>query len=124
MKKTMLILFVAIAVLLTAGVLPVYAHGHRGGFRGSIWIGPGWGWGWGWGAPYPYYYPYYYYAAPPVVIPQQPPAYDYEQQAPPTREQPYYWYFCPDAKAYYPYVKQCPGGWKKVVPKPPDRGRE
>ncbi len=119
MKKTILIfLFVAVAVLLVAGVPPVYAHGHGGGFRGSIWIGPGWGPWWGG----PYYYPYYY--APPVVIERQPPVYEYEQQAPQTQEQPYYWYFCPDAKAYYPYVKQCPGGWMKVIPSRPDKGRE
>ncbi len=113
--KKLIILFVALAVLLVAGVVPVFAHGG-GGFHGSIWIGPAW-----WGpAYYPYYYPYY--AQPPVVIQQQTPVYEYEQ-APPA-QQPYYWYFCTDAKAYYPYVKSCPGGWKKVVPTPPDTGRE
>ena len=29
---------------------------------------------------------------------------------------PTYWYYCVDAKAYYPYTQQCPGGWLKVVP--------
>jgi hypothetical protein len=121
----------------------VYGGGHRHGyssFRGSIWIGPGWGgWGgwdpWWWGSPaYPYYYPYYnsfyypyyspyyrpyYYSEPPVITEQQPPA--YAQPAPEPEEQ-YYWYFCPDAKNYYPYVKHCPKGWLKVVPRetPPD----
>lgn len=121
MKKIIVLLFVVIAAILVAGVLPVDAHG-RGhvGFRGSIWIGPGWGWG----APYPYYYPYYY-AAPPIIIERQPPVYQYEQQAsPPVQEPQYYWYFCPGSKAYYPYVKQCPGGWVKVVPTPPDEKRE
>ncbi len=110
MKKP-LILFLVIAALLIVGVAPVFAHG--GGWRGTIWIGPGW-----WG---PSYYPYYYYpyyAQPPVVIQQQTPVYEYDQQAP-AQEQTYYWYYCPDARAYYPYVKQCPGGWKKVVPAPP-----
>ncbi len=114
--KKILFLFVAIAVLLVAGVVPVYAHG--GGFHGTIWIGPGWGWGWG--VPYPYYYPYYYYPQPPVVVQQQPPAYEYQEQAPQTQQ--YYWYFCPEANAYYPYVRQCPGGWKKVIPTPPKGG--
>ena len=117
MKKTILIfLLVAVAVVLVAGVLPVYAngHGHGGGFRGSIWIGPWWGG--------PYYNPYYYYAQPPVVIERQPSVYEYEQQAPQTQEQPYYWYFCADSKAYYPYVKQRPGGWMKVIPAPPKGG--
>lgn len=110
--KKLLFLFAVIAVILVGGVIPAYAHG--GGFRGSIWIGPGWGpWGPWWGAPY-------YYAAPPVIIERQPPVV-YEQQAPPAQEQQYYWYFCPDSKTYYPYVKECPGGWMKVVP--PDKGR-
>jgi len=126
--KKIIYLFMAITVILLAGVLPVYAHGggyyggghyHGGGHghvSGGIWIGGPWPW---WG-PYPYYYPYYYpypsyyYAEPPVVMQQQYPA--YEQEAPQVQEQPYYWYFCPDTKTYYPYVKQCPGGWLKVVP--------
>ncbi len=116
--KKMIFLFVIIAVLLVAGVVPVYAHG---GFRGTIWIGPGWGWGWG-PAYYPYYYPYSY--QPPVVIQQQAPIDEYQQQSPQTQELPYYWYFCPDARAYYPYVKQCPGGWKRVIPRPQDKGGE
>jgi hypothetical protein len=116
-KKILIFLLVAIAALLVAGVAPVYAHG---GVRAGIWIGPVWGpyWGPWWTPPYySYYYPYYY--GPPVMQ-QQAPAYDYNQPAP--QEQPYYWYFCPDAKAYYPYVKQCPGGWQKVIPSPQKRG--
>lgn len=114
--KRIFFLILAISVLLFAGVLPVSAHG-RGFVRGGIWIGPGWGPWWG-----PPVYPYYY-APPPVVIQPQPPV--YEQQAPQVEEQQYYWYFCPDSKTYYPYVKQCPSGWMKVVPPPgPPKGRE
>ncbi len=118
MMKKIIFLILAVSVLLFTGVLPVSAHG--GAFvGGGIWIGPGWGPGWGWGPPY---YPYYY-AAPPVVMQQQYPV--YEQQAPQVQEQQYYWYFCPDFKAYYPYVKQCPSGWLKVVPpQSPPKGRE
>lgn len=29
-----------------------------------------------------------------------------------------WWYYCVDAKTYYPYVKQCPGGWLRVAPQP------
>jgi len=114
--KRIIFLFVVVIVLLLVGVVSGYAHG--GGYvRGGIWIGPAWPW-WGWGWPaYPYYYP-----EPPVVMQQQPPL--YEQQAP-IEEQQSYWYFCPDSKAYYPYVKQCPGGWMKVVPTPgPPKGKE
>lgn len=28
-----------------------------------------------------------------------------------------YWYLCPKSKAYYPYVKDCPGGWVKETPR-------
>jgi hypothetical protein len=54
--------------------------------------------------PLPYYYDYPpAYSAPPAAIPQQ--------QG--------YWYFCPSANAYYPYVQQCPEGWQAVAPVPP-----
>jgi hypothetical protein len=84
-------------------------HGSVG-----IWVGPGWI------GPYPYYsypyYPYPYYREPPVIV-QQPEV--YVQPAPPPVQQPSYWYFCKEPQGYYPYVKQCPSGWMKVVPSPP-----
>ena len=97
--------------------------GHHDGssWHGSIWIGPGWG-GWGpwWGPayypyPYPYYYPNYpYYPETPVVIQQQPRTYVQP-------EEQYFWYYCKKPEGYYPYIKECPGGWLKVVPPaPPD----
>ena len=51
-----------------------------------------------------------YYAAPRVVIEQDPPVYVQPE------EEPYYWYYCQDPQGYYPYVRNCPGGWMKVVP--------
>ncbi len=112
--KRVIYLFVAVIVLLLAGVLPVSA---RGGVyvRGGVWIGPWWPW-------YPAYP--YYYSEPPVVIQQQAPV--YEQQAPMLEDQQYYWYYCQESKTYYPYVKQCPSGWIKVVPtpSPPPKGKE
>jgi hypothetical protein len=80
---------------------------HRGGAHVGVFIGgPVWG--------YPYY-PYPYYAYPPVVV-QAPPTQYIEQSSPDTTQQQGYWYYCADAKAYYPYVKDCPAGWQKVVP--------
>jgi hypothetical protein len=86
-----------------------------------VYIGPGWGPYWGpWGYPYPYYpypYPYPYPAyAPPIVTEPQ----SYIQQTPVVESVPpaSYWYYCEGAKAYYPYVKECPGGWLTVVPPP------
>jgi hypothetical protein len=46
------------------------------------------------------------YGYPPVMIPPAPP--------PPT-----YWYACDDPPGYYPYVPQCPGGWRQVPATPP-----
>ena len=99
-------------------------HGFHGdGFHGGtrVFIGGGvgwWGWpGW-WGPSYPYY-SYPYYADPPVVVPQAPT--EYIQQAPaPAAEA--YWYYCASAGTYYPYVKDCPGGWMQVVPAPTPSG--
>lgn len=99
-------IFEAAIVLLLVGMLSGYAEG---GARIGIGIGPVWPW---WGPPY---YPYYY-SQPPVVIQQQPPI--YEQQEPQGEAQQYYWYYCQESNAYYPYVKQCPSGWLKVVPNP------
>jgi hypothetical protein len=40
-----------------------------------------------------------------------------DEQAAPAQQA--YWYYCPESKAYHPYVKHCPGGWQRVVPQPP-----
>jgi hypothetical protein len=87
--------------------------GHGDGHVGvGVWLGPGW-----WG---PNYYPFYYPYFPPeqrIVIEQQPEM--YVQPAPQAEEQQIYWYYCKEPKGYYPYVKQCPSGWMKVVPSLP-----
>jgi hypothetical protein len=77
------------------------------------------------GSPWYYPPPYYYYPAPvaPVVVaPSAPPVY-VEQGASAAPEQPQansnYWYYCSSPDGYYPYIKQCPGGWKRVAPEPP-----
>ena len=74
--------------------------------------------------PYPYYFPAYtyppYYAAPIVV--QRPSTVYIEQQPAPAAQSSApagYWYYCADARAYYPYVKECPAGWQRVAPQPP-----
>ena len=123
MKKAACLVLV-VCVLLFAITIPGYArdggHFHGGDhFGADIWIGPGWGgWGpWWWGPPY---YPYYpYYPETPAIIQQQPQ--EYIQPAP---QEQYYWYFCPNTKTYYPYVKKCPGGWLKVIPPAPPEEEE
>lgn len=79
-----------------------------------------------WPAPYSYYPPYYYppyyyqpaplYYPPPVVYAQPPYA---EGRAPAPAEQSHYWYYCAESRGYYPYVRECPGGWQRVSPVPP-----
>lgn len=93
-------------------------HGHRGhGHGGSrVFISPRivvpFGAYWR-----PYWEPYPY---PPLVI--APPPRVYAQPAPPIAAAPpppLYWYYCDESQAYYPYVQQCPGGWRPVTPTPP-----
>lgn len=56
----------------------------------------------------------FFYAPPRVYYtPPAPPVYIQQPSAQP------YWYFCPEANAYYPHVQQCPGGWQQVLPQPP-----
>ena len=76
---------------------------------------------------YPVYAPWYYappayYYYPPAPVYMSPPAptqyverSDAVEQAPPP---PSMWYFCRESNAYYPYVKQCPGGWQRVPAQP------
>ncbi len=77
--------------------------------------------------PVPYYYqpgPYYY--PPLMVVPAAPPD-DYVEQGqvggtPQMTSGPGpqsgSWYYCDAAKAYYPYVRDCPAGWRPVAPLP------
>ncbi|HUW39236.1 MAG TPA: hypothetical protein VMV91_18090 [Rhodocyclaceae bacterium] len=106
-------------LLAAAGSASAWAdrdHGHFDAHFGMM-IGPYWGPGYYAQPPYGYYPPPY----PPVLVaPPAPPVY-IEQQAPAAPAPTDYWYYCPAAKAYYPYVKECPGGWQKVSPQPPDR---
>lgn len=95
-----------------------YGHPHHSHAVVSFGFvaGPIWG---------PWYYPPPYYNSPVVVEQVAPPVY-IERQAPELASaqagssQPgNYWYYCEAADGYYPYVKECRGGWQKVAPQPP-----
>lgn len=98
-----------------AASLPAAAHdrGHRprvGVYFGYSWFGP----------PPFYYPPYPYYYYPPTVVVRPEPQIYIERAAPqaaPRSEA--VWYYCRASGSYYPYVKECPGGWEQVVPTPP-----
>lgn len=129
-----LILLGAVA---SGSVLAAGGHGGGGSHGGGGWHGGGGGhgghccgthvgFGFFFGAPFfpyyaaPYYYPPYYY--PPVAAgPAYSPAY-VEQgavQAVPPQSQANWLYYCAEAKSYYPYVRECTGGWARIPPQPP-----
>ncbi len=122
MKKIACGVIIVALVLGNAGLALAWP-GHGGGghlarvrvFVGtSVFVGPVW-WGPAW-YPYPYPYPYPVTYPAPTVVQQEAPTY-----APPATTAQY-WYYCPDSKAYYPYIQQCPSGWLQVVPSPPAPG--
>ena len=106
-------------------------HGHGGG-HGHVGVGividPFW-FGGPW-YPRPYYYPPYYpspYYYPPAVMPAPaaPPVYvERSDVAPPAPQASASWYYCANPQGYYPYVKECPGGWQAVAPQPPSAPSE
>ena len=122
MKRVTRLIILALVVLVVGSMSPTTADARGGGHGGhgsrvgiGVWLGPGWWPGWGWPYYYPSYYPYY--PAEQTIVIQQPEVYE---QPTPQAEQPVYWYFCKNPQGYFPYVKQCPSGWMKVVPTPPD----
>ena len=103
----------ALAAAGALGAAPAYAWHHH---HSRVVVGVGFGFGPYWGWPGPYYYPPAYY--PPAVVYAQPPApTHYVERADPP--QAGYWYYCETSRGYYPYVKDCPSGWKAVPPAPP-----
>jgi hypothetical protein len=63
----------------------------------------------------PYYLPEYIERGPDQPAPD--PSLEQPSEAQPPA--PAYWWFCPEANTYYPYVKICPGGWQQVAPHAP-----
>jgi hypothetical protein len=107
--KTGKILLLLVGLLVSGSALAWHHGGVRFGFYVGVPVGPYW---------YPPYYPYYY---PPAVVtvPSSPPVYvEQGAAAPAAPVQQNYWYYCAESKSYYPYVKECPGGWQRVTPQP------
>jgi hypothetical protein len=105
MRKTLLALLALMT--LAAVTADAVAHG-RGRARVHFYWGPAWYWG-------PAYYyppPYYYY---PPARPAEPT--QYIERIEPTETGS--WYYCEDGNGYYPYVKECPAGWRRVPATPP-----
>jgi hypothetical protein len=124
-----------VALALVATEASAHRGGHIGGSRArvgvyigapvvaaGVYYGAGyyrpWGYGYPYGYPYGYANPYYY---PPAVVtvPSAPPV--YIEQAPQQATAPAAtgsWYYCANPQGYYPYVKECPGGWQAVPAQP------
>lgn len=109
-KMVLISVMVLFGTMVTGSALAYGGHDHSR-VRFSVFIG----------APAFWYYPPPVYYYPPVVaVPASPPVYIERGNAQAAPEQSRaYWYYCADEKAYYPYVKQCPGGWQRVAPQPP-----
>ena len=76
----------------------------------TVWIGD---------VPYYYANETYYTAAPGGYVVVAPPAEGQLAPAPAPQQAPGMWYYCDSAKAYYPYVNECPEGWRPVPATPP-----
>jgi hypothetical protein len=110
-----------------------HGHGHGGNVRFGISLGvPFYGPGY---YPAPYYAypaPAYAYPAPAYAYPA--PAYSYPAAVVGSSSPPVYveqgaaqmppppaqaqaqgdWYYCASSQTYYPYARECPGGWQRV----------
>ena len=112
-----------LVVLVLGATASTSALAWRGGHvRFGVFVGPGFWFPppyYGYPPNYypPYSYPPYYY--PPVVAGPVTPTYIEQATAQPAPAlPPGYWYYCDGPKAYYPYVRECPGGWQRVAPQP------
>jgi hypothetical protein len=73
-------------------------------------------------APYYYANDVYYTTAPGGYVVTEPPMAAAPTAPAPTAAatpQPSNWYYCDASKAYYPYVQDCPAGWRAVPATPP-----
>jgi hypothetical protein len=92
------------------------AHEHHRWHGGAtIYLGPTFFWP---GYRPPFDDPFFNYPPAPAVV-EPPPVYIERGDGNPPPDASAsngLWYYCDAAGAYYPYVRQCPGGWQAVVP--------
>ena len=111
MKRLKLTVFALAACLLGVALAsPAFAHGPYGPrTRAHIGLSIGIPLGWPyWGYPSPYNYPPY--PSQLVVVPSGPTTYVEQPRVETAPQAAGYWYYCAGAGAYYPYVRECPGG--------------
>lgn len=104
---------------------PVYDwYAWHGGYWHHGWYGPRFGWWWVVSGVW-FFYPVPVYPYPDPYLPS-----DFAAPPPPAGTPApvagQFFYFCPAANAYYPYVPSCPTGWQQVpadsdpAPQPPN----
>lgn len=124
--KNLILFFLTIALPAVFFSDLAAAHGRIDRFNFGIHLGyPGYYGYYGYSYYDPFFYsPFYSYPpvivpTPPIVVPTTPPVYIQQQEESTTvQTETHYWYYCQDPEGYYPYVKQCPGGWLRVAPQP------
>jgi len=115
MRKATLAVFALVVCAIASG--SALANGRGGRVHFGVFVGGPLYWGPGyWGPAYYYPPPYYYYPPPAYYPPASPPVYVEREDAPASAQG--WWYYCEQSRGYYPYVKECPGGWKRVPPAP------
>lgn len=132
MKTSMAACTATALLMVFAATEAAHAHGgyrhhhHRAGPRVGVFIGAPLV-AYGWHSYRPWYPPAYYGApayygppavvvpAPVVIAPPAPPVYVERGSA---NAAGAYWYYCPDTRAYYPYVGSCASPWERVAPQP------
>ena len=69
------------------------------------------------GVPFPIYSPR------PVIVQPASPVYieKSENLTPPGETLGNWWHYCSQSDSYYPYIKECPAGWRQVSPQPNNR---
>lgn len=102
-----------------------HGHGHKHGHphrRSGLHIGFAIGAPLAAGVLFHHAHPHVTYHHAPRVVVVPTPSVTYIQQplqgAAPAETRDW-WYWCPSANAYHPYVSDCPGGWQRVAPQPP-----
>ena len=110
MKNGKLILWLLLSIT-AASAGSAWAHDRgRGGPRVGVYFG--------YSTFYPWYGPPPYYYPPTVIVRPEPQVYIERAVPPPAPQAQVYWHYCNNPPGYYPYVKECPGGWLQVVPTP------
>jgi len=103
------LMYLTIVLLTIIANDSVFARGGGYGFYG-------YGGYYGYGL---YDYPFYYSPAVVLAPPSTLPVFIQQEQPQTVQPQANYWHYCQNPEGYYPYVRNCPGGWQQIAPQPP-----